>query len=72
MMVNSKVIEQIQQNLIAYYHLFVDLPEIVFSAFIWSSPLGKGAYGSVGFVAVDIGMREYEWHKKQYPVSGSA
>jgi len=32
-------------------------------AWVWSSSIGKGAYGSVGFVAADFGIREYQWHK---------
>lgn len=33
-------------------------------AYVWSSPMGRGVYGDVGFVAVDIGMREYQWQKR--------
>lgn len=34
------------------------------SAYIWSSPLGKGVYRKLGFVAADFGIREYQWQKR--------
>jgi GNAT superfamily N-acetyltransferase len=33
------------------------------SAWIWSSPLGKGVYAKLGFVVTDFGVREYQWKK---------
>ena len=33
-------------------------------AYVWSSPLGRGVYGGIGFVTVDIGMREYQLKKR--------
>ena len=33
-------------------------------AYVWSSALGKGVYAGIGFVAADIGMREYQWQKR--------
>ena len=33
-------------------------------AWIWSSPMGKGVYSKLGFVAADFGIREYQWHKR--------
>jgi GNAT superfamily N-acetyltransferase len=32
-------------------------------AWIWSSEMGKGVYSRVGFVARDLGIREYRWEK---------
>jgi GNAT superfamily N-acetyltransferase len=32
-------------------------------AWIWSSPMGKGMYSRLGFVAADFGVREYRWRK---------
>jgi GNAT superfamily N-acetyltransferase len=31
------------------------------SAWLWSSPMGKGVYGELGFAAADFGIREYQW-----------
>ena len=33
-------------------------------AFVWSSPMGKGVYGRIGYALADIGMREYCWQKR--------
>jgi hypothetical protein len=33
-------------------------------AWIWSSPMGKGVYSKLGFVAADFGIREYQWQKR--------
>ena len=34
------------------------------SAFIWSSPMGRGVYSKLGFVVTDFGIREYQWQKR--------
>jgi GNAT superfamily N-acetyltransferase len=34
-------------------------------AWLWSSNLGKRVYEKVGFVAVDFGIREYQWRKRE-------
>ena len=34
------------------------------SAWIWSSPLGKGVYAKLGFVVTEFGIREYQWKKR--------
>jgi hypothetical protein len=34
------------------------------SAWIWSSPLGRGVYAKLGFVVTDFGVREYQWRKR--------
>jgi GNAT superfamily N-acetyltransferase len=33
-------------------------------AWVWSSAIGKGVYGKIGFVAADFGIREYQWRKR--------
>jgi len=33
-------------------------------AYVWSSNLGKGVYPRVGFVPVELGLREYQWQKR--------
>lgn len=33
-------------------------------AYVWSSSMGKGVYANVGFVSVELGMREYQWQKR--------
>jgi GNAT superfamily N-acetyltransferase len=33
-------------------------------AWIWSSHMGKGVYSKLGFVAADLGVREYQWRKR--------
>jgi GNAT superfamily N-acetyltransferase len=33
-------------------------------AWVWSSTMGKGVYRNVGFVAADVGIREYQWHRR--------
>ncbi|MEN9939032.1 MAG: hypothetical protein RLZZ387_5611 [Chloroflexota bacterium] len=32
-------------------------------AWIWSSEMGKRVYECAGFTAVDLGVREYRWHR---------
>lgn len=34
------------------------------TAYIWSSPLGRGVYGKLGFAITDFGVREYQWQKR--------
>lgn len=34
-------------------------------AFVWSSPMGKNAYQSLGFAIYDFGMREYQWRRRR-------
>lgn len=34
------------------------------SAYVWSSHMGKGVYRGVGFIPAAIGMREYQWKKR--------
>jgi predicted GNAT family acetyltransferase len=34
-------------------------------AWVWSSPMGKGVYSKLGFVAADFGIREYQWKKRE-------
>ncbi len=33
-------------------------------AYVWSSNMGKGVYQGVGFVPIELGMREYQWQKR--------
>lgn len=33
-------------------------------AYVWSSAMGKGVYPRVGFVPVELGLREYQWQKR--------
>lgn len=33
-------------------------------AYVWSSHMGKGVYQEVGFIPAAIGMREYQWKKR--------
>jgi ribosomal protein S18 acetylase RimI-like enzyme len=39
------------------------------SAYVWSSRLGKGVYGKLGFVTSDFGIREYQWQRRVKPES---
>lgn len=32
-------------------------------AWVWSSRMGQRVYQRVGFIAVDVGVREYQWQK---------
>lgn len=34
-------------------------------AYVWSSQMGKRVYQGVGFVPIALGMREYEWQRRQ-------
>lgn len=34
------------------------------SAYVWSSPMGRGVYRGIGFVVADFGIREYQWQKR--------
>ena len=33
-------------------------------AYVWSSNWGRNVYRNVGFVPIEMGMREYEWQRK--------
>ena len=33
-------------------------------AYVWSSHMGQGVYRGVGFIPTAIGMREYQWKKR--------